>query len=345
MKEEKSSLFQEAENESAYLKCSIQGFSGAGKSYTAMLIAIGLHDFIKAKKPVFYADTETGSSFLLPKFKEAKVELLTMKSRAFVDLLKAVDEAEKNASILIIDSISHYWSEILKAFQEKMEVKRLLFHHWLPIKAEWAQFTDKFINSNIHIIMAGRAAFEYSYEDDEEGVKELIKTGTKLRAETQMAYEPSLMLEMEMVKQERRIGSPYLNRCWVLKDRFDTINSKCFDSPKFEDFLPHIEKLNLGGKHTGVDLTKSSKDLFTKKDSASNIYKRKQILMEELHDEMDLKYGGRDTFSKQERIRILKTFFGTSSTKGIEQLDIKKLEKGLEEVKKIKIEKEEKEEK
>lgn len=331
-------IFKEAENTSAFLKCGIQGFAGSGKTFTACQIAIGLHNYIKSKKPIYFIDTETGADFLMPKFVEAKIKLFTSKTRAFSDLCLAVDEAEKNGSILIIDSITHFWNEVMQAFQDKMGVKRLLFHHWMPIKAEWRVFTDKFINSNLHIIMCGRAGYEYEYEKDEEGTNELVKTGTKLKAEGEMGYEPSLMLEMEKVKTDKRIGASWLNRCWVLKDRFDIINSKCFDNPKFDDFLPHIELLNLGGKHIGVDASRNSKDLFERNDSASNIWKRKQILIEELTDELDLRFDTRSKLGKETRINTLKTHFGTSSRKAIEELNILILEKGLEEIKKIKIE-------
>ena len=43
------------------------------------------------------------------------------------------------------------------------------------------KFTDLFINAPIHIILCGRAGYEYDYfEDQETGKKNLEKTGIKI---------------------------------------------------------------------------------------------------------------------------------------------------------------------
>jgi hypothetical protein len=48
----------------------------------------------------------------------------------------------------------------------------------------------------------------------------------------------------------------------VVKDRFDLIDGKVFENPTFEAFLPHIERLNLGGSQIGFDATRSSVGMF-----------------------------------------------------------------------------------
>jgi len=117
MKKEK--LFQKAEFQSAYLKAGILGFAGSGKTFTASLIAIGLHKLIKSKKPICFIDTETGSDFMIQRFKNAKVNLLISKSRSFTEMLDAIDEAEKDSDILIIDSISAIWYDFMESFKKK----------------------------------------------------------------------------------------------------------------------------------------------------------------------------------------------------------------------------------
>jgi hypothetical protein len=151
-----------------------------------------------------------------------------------------------------------------------MNVKRLLFHHWQPIKSEWKRLTDLYVMSDLHIILCGRAGWEYDFTEDEEGNKELLKTGTKMKTEIEMEYETSLLLEMERVKMdEGKIGGMHTHRCWVLKDRADKINGQHFDNPGFDVFIPHINSLNIGGKHQTIDTTRSSEELFEKRDSGS----------------------------------------------------------------------------
>jgi len=203
----KMALLKKAKPEMAYLKLGLYGEAGSGKSFTSSKIAIGLHKYIKAEKPVSYLDTETGSDFLLPLFKKEKVELLVAKSRAFADLLTVIDEAEKNSSVLIIDSVTHFWNEMLSAYQKRHNLNRISLRHWIPLKQTWREFTDRYVNSNLHIIMAGRSAYIWDDVEDSEGVKELKKVGTRLRAEVETGYEPSLLLELEKLRTSTRAGS------------------------------------------------------------------------------------------------------------------------------------------
>src|SRR5690348_16740243 len=111
-------LFRPAESTSAFLKMGLLGFAGAGKTKTGSNTAIGIVKYARergieyANKPVFFLDTETGSDWVRKDFEAAGVPLFTAKTRAFSDLLKAVSEAEQNGSLLLIDSISHFWKEL-----------------------------------------------------------------------------------------------------------------------------------------------------------------------------------------------------------------------------------------
>ena len=112
-------LFKKAINEQGFLKSGLFGFPGSGKSFTAALLAIGLVKKFQDKKPVFAVDTEKGLDYLVGKFEKEGVELQLARTRSFSDLLDCVDEAEKNGSVLIVDSITHIWEEIQEAYKAK----------------------------------------------------------------------------------------------------------------------------------------------------------------------------------------------------------------------------------
>jgi len=217
----KAKLFKPATFESAYLKAGILGFAGSGKTYTASLMGIGLHKYIKSKKPVCFIDTETGSDFMIHKFKKEKIKLLISKTRSFTEMLQLIDEAEQVSDILIIDSVSAVWYDFMESFKKKKNRKFIQFQDWGILKPTWRdEFTDKrYLNSQLHIIICGRAGYEYDYVEDEEGRKELRKTGTKMRAETEFGYEPSLLLEMERIKENGSLT----HRCYIIKDRADVL--------------------------------------------------------------------------------------------------------------------------
>ncbi|MEE9510413.1 MAG: AAA family ATPase [Candidatus Bathyarchaeia archaeon] len=322
-------LLQKAKPEMAYLKLGIYGEAGSGKTHTSSKVAIGLHKHIKDKKAISFIDTETGSDFVLPMFKEEKIELLVAKTRAFADLLTVVGEAEKSSSILIVDSITHFWNELLISYQKKHNISRITLRHWIPLKQTWREFTDLFVNSKLHIIMAGRSAYIWDDVEDEEGVKELKKTGTKMRAETEMGYEPSLLVEMETVRTSPRTGAEWIHRAWVIKDRFDMIDGDHFDNPEFKSFLPHIKSLNLGGKHRAIDQERNSQEMFKDDNTGEARFKRLKILTEKVQNAVYRAFPGSTKQDKLGRLDLLKKAFDTDSWTAISTMRYEDLEVGL----------------
>src|SRR3990172_10901399 len=242
MTEPTMKLFQPAINQTAYLKAGFYGFAGSGKTFTATLIALGIMGRLKSKKPVAFFDTETGSDWVIPKFKAVGLDLVVVKRRAFKDLLEAVKEAEQYCDVLIIDSISHLCNELLSTYMREKNKKRLDFPDCNYLKPQWQQFTDLYLNSRLHILMCGRAGNIWDFVDHgadfkdqgEEKRFELVKTGTKMKAETDMGYEPSLLIEMERIKKEG--GRGWIHRSTVLKDRSDLLDGSQFDDPTFDNF-------------------------------------------------------------------------------------------------------------
>jgi len=124
-------LFQKSQNTSSFLKGGFLGFARSGKTMTATLTAIGLIRYMRergipyADKPMFFLDTEVGSDWVKPKIEEAGIELFTAKTRSFRDLMEAIPEAEANASVLLIDSITHFWREICESYMKRKNRTRL----------------------------------------------------------------------------------------------------------------------------------------------------------------------------------------------------------------------------
>lgn len=323
------SLFQDAKIESAYLKLGIYGDAGSGKSYTASLIAIGLHKFIKAKKPIFFMDSETGSDYLKPLFDKAKIKLKVAKTRAFQDLLGNIDEVEKSASVFIVDSLTHFWDDLVESFKKKNKIKRMQIQNWGEVKPIWRDFSTKLIMSNLHFIVCGRAGDVWENVIDNEGYSEVKKTGTKMRLERETSYEPSLLVEMVKARENNQPGSGWTHRAWVVKDRFDVIDSSHFDNPTFESFLPHIELLNLGGEHKALEPDRDSQELF---DNSNNGYERrrqKTILLEKIQEEIHIAYPGQSVDAKRGRSDLLNSYFNTRSWTEVEGFHFDKLSMGL----------------
>lgn len=351
------SLFRPAMNDQAYLKAGFYGSSGTGKTTTASLIATGIHRLIKSERPIGFIDTETGSTFVNKTvFEPAGIKLHVSKSRAFVDLLTAIREAEKAFDILVIDSITHMWRDYIKSYKVANRLKFIRIQDWGTLKERWAEYTDLYVNSGLHIIMCGRASnvfedVEDEKDDDSEKKKfKAVKVGTKMAAEGETGYEPSLLVEMEKVYIGE--GGKYVRRANVVKDRFMLIDSKEFDfepldfgdvsklTPEklkqtlermlkktFNCFYPHVAMLNLGGQHIGVDVTRNSTDYLKEpKATGPSIFERVSIATEEIQGVLTALWPGQDHGSKKIKADILEVLFKTRSWTAIEKMGVGDLE-------------------
>lgn len=326
------SILKKATNKMAFAKVGLYGTAGSGKSRTATEIAVGIHKAIGSTKPIAVFDTEPAFSFLLPIFNQANIDLLVAdESRALADLMTFMDEAEKVSDIAIIDSITHVWRDAQESYLAKLNANRkrdnkrpmlaLEFQHWRPIKAAWAEFTDRFLSSKMHVIVCGRAGtiYEYQDKDDGSGKKELITTGTRMATEKELGYEPSLLIEMIADRHEGKT----VNVAIVQKDRADKLNGREISMPNFDKLKPHFDALNIGGEHFGSMDKRDSQDLYgDAEESGWDSEKRnREIWLEETSNLLSKHgLGGRSEDVQKQRITILEKHFGTGSKTKMESM-------------------------
>jgi hypothetical protein len=332
-------LLKPATNQTAFLKLGMLGFEGSGKTFTAVDFAIGMAKLTGKNKVAFF-DTEKGSDFHIDRFKKAGVALDVHKSKAFADVCQIIREAEAGGySFLIIDSITHVWRELCQSWLKKKGRNYLTMKDWGVLKAEWAQYTDLYVNSKLHIAMLGRAGYEYDTDEDEDGKDVITKSGTKMKVETETGFEPDLLLEMCRVRKSEakkdKKAKGFINRCVVLKDRTDTMNGNVIDQPKFKDFASVVKFLNLGGEHVGTDAGRTSEGIFGNADrSYHEAAKQREIALEELNAVL-VKAGlsGTAADKQKARIELLERVFSTSSKRALEEMSPDQLWAGLNEAK------------
>lgn len=319
-------LFHKAESSSAYAKIGMMGFAGSGKTYTASQFAIGLSRIQGSKKPVFFLDTETGSDWVIPMFKKEGVPLNVAKTRAFSDLLMAVEEATRDASVLLVDSVTHFWAELTESYAKKKNRTRgLEFQDWAYLKKEWARFTTAFINAPLHVIICGRAGYEYDYFTNDSGKKELEKTGIKMKAEGEFGFEPSLLILMERYQGE---GHRVYRTATILKDRSTLLDGKVIENPTFESIRPHVEYLNIGGAHMGVDTSRTSEAMIDAPER-SRRKEQTEIALAELQALMTKFYPSRDKEDTRKKIDLLEKHFNRKSWEAVCALPLETIQAGF----------------
>lgn len=332
--------FLKPASDAGYLKAAFFGFGGSGKTFTATELAIATREFFKLEGPIAMFDTENGSQYIARRVRQATgLDLVVHKSKALDDLIGMAEECERaGVSVFIPDSLSAVWREVVDSFmaeinaalikKNKRPYEKPEFHHWKPIKDRWQRWANWYLNSPMHVIACGRAGYEYDFEQDDRGKKELVKTGVKMKAEGEFGYEPSLLVWME----RDQIAGPdgvfeIVRTAHVMKDRFDLIDGRScsFGSGRkqvsvFDFFRPHIEQLRPEAHqpidteartHFGVDAGGD--------DDWARERRQRDIVCEEIKGEFQSAVPGQAAADKQRRSDLMLECFGTRSWTQLEK--------------------------
>lgn len=323
----------------AFFKCGLYGFSGSGKTTTAMEFAFGLCEYI-GKKSIAFLDTEKGSDFFIKKCEDKGIDLYVQHTRTFTDIEPYIKECEKEGiGVLVIDSVTHFWRELVETYKDnKKNYKgQMTFQDWGTVKPMWEKgFTRLMINSELHIIVCGRGGYEYEDVIDSNNKANLVKVDTKMKAESEFEFEPSLVIEMvsekksiEDLKNEKSkwVIQKYktdqdeqlLNTAYVRKDRSDTINGTRFAFPKFEHILPHVKSINIGGVNIVTNTQASSLPVEETNTSKSKEYEHQKreakVAYERFLDEITLInfVAKNEAEKKKAKVRLLKYLLNDTS--------------------------------
>jgi hypothetical protein len=331
-------FFTDLENVRPFLKMAFEGFAGDGKTYTMASVAIGLHKLIGSTKPIAVIDTERAMDKLGPLFKEAGITVKVNNSRSLAGIKRAMELcAEGYADILLIDSITHTWESYKQAYIDSCNARNpkwvktgLEFQDWNVIKPGWKKdFSDAFVMANTHIMFAGRAGYEYENEVNEHTKKrEIFKSGIKMKAENETAFEPDILVLMEKKQEILTDKKKIWREATVIKDRTTMIDGKTFQNPTFDNFYPAIKQLLDGTlKDTyGLDIPDNFEDF----ESKYGMMKReKEILISEIEGCFALMGLGTGAKDKQVKAWSLDKIFKVKSIDGLDRQGNTDIRKGL----------------
>jgi hypothetical protein len=338
-----SNFFTPVGNTKPYFKVAFEGFAGSGKTYTAALVAIGLHRRIGSKKPIVIFDTEKASKFLRKLFNEAGIQLMVRESRTLADLKETMKLLRDGYSdILIIDSISHVWEDTVEAYKRKplklgrAAKTRLEFQDWGILKPTWrTEFSDPLVNDPYHVIMCGRAGFEYENEINKEtGKREIYKSGIKMKVEGDTAYEPDMLVLMERFEEILTDKKKVYRQATIVKDR-GVLDGKTFINPSYENFVPSVEDLLENPTVNEQSAVKDSADLFRTEEDKQQYIRQKEIVLEEIGGWLLKAWPSMGAAEKLAKQNVIEQVFDTTSWTAVTQKGLESLRYGLESVKAI----------
>lgn len=325
-----------------YFKGGLYGNAKAGKTHTATEFAIGIRRHMKLDGPIGFFDTETGLEYVRPLIVEGTGKNpVGGKSKALGDAIDFLAECVKaKVSVAIIDSMTHIWEEVQKTFlkninatREKRGLNPKTTIEWQdrgPLNDIWQKLTDSYVNGPLHVIVCGRAANIWEMSTNDEGKKELNKIGTKMKTQSEMAYEPSFLAELAR-EQEYVDGKQIIFRTMtVLGDRFRLLDGKQFRNPTFKDILPHIEKLTPGANNV-VDTSRETQMNVTDEGNAEWNSERRQreIFCEEIQGLLTSTWPGQSAEEKKFKVDILFELLGSRAWPAISVMDSAKLKRAL----------------
>jgi hypothetical protein len=347
-----SNFFEDVNGISPYLKMGMFGTEGSGKTFSMALVAIGLHRRVKSQKPIVMWDSEGGSDYLHPLFAAAGIKFMAKKARSLLELGRAIPEAQSVSDILLIDSLTHPYQELLTAYRKKKKGGGYFIdmRDWGPIKDEWKErFAFKYVQSPLHIIWCARSKNLFEDVLDQEATErnngqekfKSVATGTGAKSETESAYEPSLLCEMEKVyasKQRKKSGA-YKIRMLVHKDRTNFVMGRSFEyeimntkqavekCKPFADISPHVDYI-LSSKGKILEFSnETSEEIFDADDSAGKARFRRKKALETIESALKAIFGqGKDPLKSA----ALEKIYGVITVTELELKDYETLEAGIE---------------
>lgn len=183
---------RQTEKKKAKIKMALQAPSGAGKTYSALLLAKGLAngDFSK----IAIVDTENGSSDLYAHLGNYNVLILDdpYSPERYVEAITTCEKAKME--VIIIDGISQCW-EFLLNFHSSMQGNS--FTNWSKVTPRQKKFVDKILQSNSHIIVTMRTKQNYVL-NQKDGKYVPEKVGLKAIQRDGIDYEFTLVFDIDM---------------------------------------------------------------------------------------------------------------------------------------------------
>ncbi len=209
--------FRKATKEQSKLRLALFGPSGSGKTFTALRLATGITGKIAV------IDTERGSASKYADRFEFDVLELGKKERDIGHYVQAISAAqEAGYAILIIDSLSHAWFELLDEVERiaRTKYKGNTWSAWSEGTPKQRKLVDAILDYNGHIIATMRVKTEWSTEQTSRGKMRPVRIGLAPQQGKGIDYEFDLLGELS-----------YTHTMTISKDRTGRFQDRVIETP------------------------------------------------------------------------------------------------------------------
>lgn len=244
---------RKASRQKAKLRIGLAGPSGAGKTYSALLLASGITSWDK----IAVIDTENMSADLYCDLGDYQV--LPLKApyapERYIEAIRTCEQA--GVEVIIIDSITHEWDGVggCLEIQDKLGGR---YQDWAKVTPRHRAFIEAILTSSCHVITTVRSKQDYEMTNDN-GRLRVQKVGLKEVTREGFEYELTLSLNINI----NHLASCSKDRTSLLKDRADFVITPEFGKELLEwagkeDLATkeQIKSIKDEIKRTGSDLEK-----------------------------------------------------------------------------------------
>lgn len=186
-------MFRKAERKQAKLRLALCAPSGAGKTYSALLIAKGIGG------KVALLDTENGSGDLYANLFDYDIVAIkdSFEVEKYIKIIKGAEAA--GYTTLIIDSLSHAWNSeggILDQVGRAEKNKRNSFTAWKDVTPIQNLLISTILQSSMHIICTMRTKTAYEMQENSKGKMTPTKVGLAPVQRADLDYEFTVVLDI-----------------------------------------------------------------------------------------------------------------------------------------------------
>lgn len=180
----------------------LSGPSGAGKTFTSLLVASVLAGPERVTKSIVMLDTEKNSGktyadlFRLDDGSPGYMHVPWAAPFNATDLALTINEisADPDIDVVIVDSHSHFW----RAEGGILDVANGKWTGWGEARPMHADMIDAVLGCDAHVILCARSTMEHVQETDDRGKIKVRKIGMKVQQDAELEFEMNVSLEMDM---------------------------------------------------------------------------------------------------------------------------------------------------
>lgn len=209
-------MFEKATKEKSKLRLALFGVSGGGKTFSALRLARGLGGKIAL------IDTEHGSA---SKYADRfDFDVCNLDKPTINNILMCMDQA-KNYDVLIIDSLTHAWNELIQEVDKIAKAKYggNSWSGWADGNKKQTELISAILSFPGHVIATMRAETNWTTTVNDKGKMVPVRIGEAPKQGKQIEFEFDMLMQISQDHQavvlKDRTGK-YQDECFIIDEEF-----------------------------------------------------------------------------------------------------------------------------